>query len=189
MATTPSASAAPATDKTEQPNTKQNELQLEAYKILVGLLEHDEVLLWRRSEALLTISGGLLTILGIMLGLVAGKSEVVPVTPALKLIFAAICLMGVVISILWFLIAKRSEAFYDHWYEQLEFLERDYLSPISVFSIADEYFAKRQIKLGNKLIKLDVLSSRIRISQALQLTPIIFGVVWIVIGGFLLSIP
>ncbi len=155
-------------------------LILEAYKILVKLLESEDSLFWRRNEVLLAINGGMITILAFF-----RSSQPTPIDLTLKVILSTICIIGLVTSLLWLLIVKRTEAFYNHWYEQLKQLEKQYLSPINIFQIADEYFAKRQIKLGQETFKLDLLAGSMRMFRAIQVVSTVFAIIWLVLGIFL----
>jgi hypothetical protein len=158
---------------------KSQELQVEAYKILVSQLQNDDNLFWRRNDVLIAINGGMLTVIGLML-----SSRMI--TPSLTAVSIAICAIGVVVCVLWLLIAKRSEAFYNHWYEQLKFIERQYLTPVRIFQIADEYFSKGYIILGKEHFKLDFLSRSLHMFTAMQILAVIFSIVWFCLGIFLL---
>ncbi len=157
---------------------KEYELPLEAYKLLVSQLQQEESLSWRRIEVFLVVNGGLIGILGLL------RSPGIT-TPTLKPISLAICVFGFVMCFLWLIIVRRSEAFYNHWYEQLKFLEKKYLAPINIFQVADEYFAKGRIKLGQEQFKLDFLSRLIRIYHALIVALLIFMVVWLILAIYL----
>ena len=98
----------------------------------------------------------------------------------------AICAIGVIACIIWLLIAKRSEAFYDHWYEQLKYLEREYLVPIRTFQIAAEFFARGHITLGKESFKLDPLARVMRMFMAMQFLATTFSIVWFCLGLYLL---
>jgi hypothetical protein len=155
------------------------ELQMDAYKILVSMLQNDDNLFWRRNDVLIAINGGMLTVIGLM-----QSSQAPAYTESSKAISVVICGIGVVVCIFWLLIAKRSEAFYNHWVEQLKFLEKEYLTPINTFQIADEFFAKGQIKLGKDFFKLDFLS-RMRMFRAMQFLALVFSFVWLGLGLYL----
>jgi len=157
--------------------SQTQELQLEVYKILVSMLQNDDNLFWRRNEVLIAINGGMLTVIGLM-----RSSQILSATGSIKAISVAICVIEVLVCILWLFIAKRGEAFYNHWYEQLKFLEKEYLSPIRAFQIADEFFLKGQIKLGEEYFKLDFFSRSIHMFAALQIMAIIFSCVWLCLG-------
>lgn len=146
---------------------------LDAYKILAQLLNHEEIMFWRRNEVLLALNGGLVAILGLILPEGAGRS-----TPLLKPLPLLVCAIGIVLFPLWLIIVRRSEAFYNHWYEQAKFLEKEYLVPIRVFQVADEFFSTGQVTLGGKEFRLDRLSSQMRIYHALIALPIFFLATW-----------
>ena len=160
--------------------SKKQELHMEAYKTLVNLLQNEDNMFWRRSEILIAINGGMLTVVGLM-----RSSQLVTATPSSKAISVAICVIGVAVCVFWFLIAKRTEAFYNHWYEQLKFLEKQYLAPIQIFSMAEEFFAKGRLRLGDADFKLG-LSARVGMFTALQTLSLIFSIVWSCIGIYLL---
>jgi len=160
--------------------SNEQKLQLEAYKILVDILQNEDNLFWRRNEILIAINGGMLTVIGLML-----TSQNATIALYTKVISIAICVIGVAVCVFWFQIAKRSEAFYNHWYEQLEFLETQYLAPVQIFSLADKYFSKGHVRIGKKDFKLDVVSSLMRMFTALQVLALIFSIVWLCIGIYL----
>jgi len=159
---------------------KDREVYMEEYKILVNILLQDEVLFWRRSEVFIIINGGLLTILGFL------HPKEVLTNSSLNSLPALISIVGVLLCVLWFFIVKRSEAFYNHWYEHLKYLERTHLQPLDIYTIADEYFTKRRIKFGNQVLKLDFISSRMQMTQALQIASLIFAAIWVVVGFYIL---
>ena len=163
------------------PAAKGQDLHLEAYKILVGMLQNDDNLFWRRNEVLIAINGGMLTAIGLM-----RSSQISNSSLSLKAISIAICIVGVLVCILWFLIAKRSEAFYNHWYEQLKFMESRHLKSINIFRLADEFFLNGRIKLGKEEFKLDPLAHSMRMFAALQILSVIFSFVWLCLGSYLL---
>jgi hypothetical protein len=160
---------------------REYELPLEAYRLLAKLLQHEEALFWRRNDVFLALNGGLVVVLGLIR---PPQAETVNPTP--KILTYMICSIGLVMCFLWLTTVRRSEAFYNHWYEQLKFLEKQYLAPISVFQIADEYFAKGRIKLGEEEFKLDFLSRQMRIYHALIGAPLVFLVAWLSLSVYLL---
>jgi len=174
-------------EKREMPikNGQRNNynLPLEAYKLLVSQLQQEDSLSWKRVEIFLIVNGGLIGILGL------GRSSGVVTTPVQGISLAislAICAMGFFMCFLWLVIVKRSEAFYNHWYEQLKFLEKEYLDPIKVFQLADDYFdKKKEIKLGEEPFKLDRVSRLIHIYHALIVAVIIFMLVWLALAIYL----
>jgi len=99
-----------------------------------------------------------------------------------KAISIAICGMGVLVCFFWFLIARRSEAFYNHWYEQLKFLEKQYLEPVKTFQIADEFFSKGHITLGETFFRLDVFMRMLRMFTIMQFLALMFSLVWLALG-------
>jgi hypothetical protein len=164
----------------QQPDSYK--LPLEAYKLLVSQMQQEESLSWKRIEIFLIVNSGLIGILGL------GRSSGV-MTPPLQgislAISLAICLIGFLMCFLWLIIVKRSEAFYEHWYEQLKFLEKEYLTPINIFQVADEYFAKGEIKMGQEKFKLDRVSRLIHIYHSLIVAVIIFMLIWLTLAFYL----
>ena len=160
-------------------------LPLEAYKLLVSQLQQEDSLSWKRIEIFLIVNGGLIGILGL------GRSSGV-VTPPIQgislAISLAICVIGFFMCFLWLVIVKRSEAFYEHWYEQLKFLEKEYLTPINIFQVADDYFTNGKIKLGQVEFKLDRVSRLIHIYHALIVAVIIFMLVWLALAIYLCKV-
>ena len=154
-----------------QPPSQDN-LALEGYKILVGMLNHEEDLFWTRNQAFLVINGALVTILG----LIAPGGKVSLGSP--KPIELTICLIGILICGLWFMTIRRSEAFYNIWYEQLKYLEKQYLKPLAIFQNAEEFFAQGRIKLGEQELRLDALAKESRIYLATVAAASILLVTW-----------
>ncbi len=163
------------------PTPDQQALHLEAYKILVGMLQHDDEQFWRRTDILMALNGALLTVVNL-----TRPAQSAPAATSWKAVSLAICVVGVVVCAFWFLISKRGEAFYNHWYDQLEFLETHYLSPIQVFRTADDFFSKGTVKLGDEKLELDRLSRSIKIFAAIQALSGIIVLVWVGLGAYLL---
>lgn len=164
------------------PNAPDN--IIEGFKQLCDLLRHEESLFWKRIETFLLISTGLVGILGLF-----GKasqsvlSSVQNVQPAHSgsIFGIIICIIGITMCLFWLIVVRRSEAFYNHWYEQLMFIEDQYLAPLRVFNTADEYFEKGIIELGNKTLELDRLSKIARIYHVMVGIPVVFLLVWITV--------
>lgn len=165
----------------ETPSDTQK-LPLEAYKLLVGMLQQEEMFLWRRSEFFIVINGALYSALGLILpkGDMSGPFS-------LQLIPIIICAVGVVLCLLWLFTTARGEAFFNYWQEHLKYLEHDFLSPIRIFQGADEYFLNRSITLGKEgnELKLPFLARLLKITCALEISSSIFGVVWLILGVYL----
>lgn len=169
----------------EDKQNKNHNLPLEAYKLLVSQLQQEDSLSWKRIEIFLIVNGGLIGILGL------GRSSgvVTPPVQGISLgISLAICAMGFFMCFLWLIIVKRSEAFYNHWYDQLTFLEKEYLTPIKIFQVAEEYFAKGKVMLGQKKLDLDRVSRLIHIYHALIVAVIIFMLVWLALAIYLCKV-
>ena len=155
-------------------------LQLEAYKLLVGMAQQEETFFWRRSEFFIVINGGLFSALGLILPK-DGTSGNHP----LNFVPVTICVVGVVLCLLWLFTAARGEAFFNLWNEQLKYLEQTYLSPIKIYRNADKYFIKGRIKLGKEEFKLNFLARWIKITHALEISSVIFSLVWVVLAVYL----
>jgi hypothetical protein len=162
--------------KAKVPGIKIDEkLSLEAYKILVDLLKKDDTLFWQQNSIFLAINGGLMT----LLGAIQPKDSNIIIPVMMIAISFLICLLAAVICIMWFLISNRFIAFYDHWFEQIKYLEKEYLKPIQVFTWADEYFTgRKELTLGEKYFKLDRVSKFIKISSAIKCLSLTLGTAW-----------
>lgn len=106
-------------------------------------------------------------------------SQASAISSSPRVVSFAISAIGVVTSLLWLIITNRGKAFYSHWYEQLNFLEKQYLAPINIFRTADEYFAKGRIKIGDQEFVLDRLSRGIPIFLAVKVVTTLFIIIWI----------
>lgn len=171
----------------QSPNESDN--IIESFKQLCDFLRHEESIFWKRIETFLLISTGLIGILGFF-GRVSQPvlAPVQNVQPANSgCVFGIIiCVIGIMLCLFWLIVVRRSEAFYNHWYEQLIFIEDNYLSPLRVFNLADEYFEKGIIKLGDKELKLDRVSRIARIYHVMVGIPVMFLFVWITVLIYLL---
>jgi hypothetical protein len=159
---------------------KSSELPLEAYKLLVGLIEHEEQMLWSRNQAFLVINGAMITALGVIR---PSQSPSPTVTP--KEFYLAFCAVSVLANLLWLLIILRSEAFYNYWAEQIKYLEGKYLAPINTFQLGDEYFSKGEVMLGNEKLKLPRGARVLRIYQTLSIVSLGFLAIWVVLAIYL----
>lgn len=161
---------------------KSIDLQLESYRLLVGLVQAEEQLLWSRNQVFLVINGAMVTALGLV-----RPSSNIPLSISSALIsnelYIAICIVGALMNFLWLTMIFRSEAFYNHWFEQLKYLEREYLDPIKIFQYADDYFSKGEITLGNQTFRLPREAKFVKIYKALVITSLGFLMVWIILAG------
>jgi hypothetical protein len=164
--------------KIGQTEKKTNQsVQLEAYKILVNMLNKEDTLSWQQNGILFAINGGLLTALGSIQPKTL-NTEIV----SLNIISVMICLLGVLICIFWHLIANRIESFYNHWYEQLKYLEKTEIESLKIFTIADKFFDEKRINLGEKYFKLRFLSGIIHIFTVIQILTVILIIIWVILG-------
>lgn len=160
-----------------------SDLPLEAYKMLAEIMQSEEKLLWDRNQVFLIINGAMITALGLIRPAQAAPAVGQTLNVgAPKEFFLAICVIGALVSFLWLTTILRSEAFYNHWFEQLKYLERQYLAPIQTFQLADDYFAKGEITLGTEKFKLPREAKIIRIYQALVITAAGFLVTWVILA-------
>jgi hypothetical protein len=164
-----------------EPFVDTQKLPLEAYKLLVGLLQQEETFIWRRSEFFIVVNGALFSALGLIL-----PKDDMSGPFSLRLVPIVICAVGVILCLLWLFTTARGEAFFNYWEEHLKYLEHDFLSPISIFQDVDKYFSKKRIKLGKaKPLKLPFLARLLKITRALEVSSSIFGVVWLILGVYL----
>jgi hypothetical protein len=165
------------------------ELPLEVYKLLVALFEHEEQMSWNRTQAFMVINGVMITALGVIRPTQSTTTNVplpTSMTSTPKELFVAICVIGALISFLWFTTILRSEAFYNHWIDQLKYIEKEYLAPIKTFQLADDYFAKGEVVLGEEKFKLPKVAKVIHIYQVLVLTSVSFLIIWSVLALYLI---
>jgi hypothetical protein len=98
-----------------------------------------------------------------------------------------ICGVGVVLCLLWLFTTARGEAFFNYWQEYLKYLEKDFLSPVSIFQDADKYFLKWSIELGERKLNLGFLPRLLKITRVLEISSLIFAAVWLVLGIYLFT--
>jgi len=150
---------------------EQRQLAIEAYKVLVSVMTHEETLVWRRNEFLFAANGGLMTILGLVFNSIDAP------TPQLVGVFLS--LAGIVLCIVWAYIAERGKAFHEHWYDQLVALEKEFLSPIKVFENADTYFNREgEITLAGDPRRLRSITRRFKIHSVIKILPFLFLLGW-----------
>lgn len=157
------------------PTTKNGQkiLNWESYRLLVDLVKHEEQMLWSRTQLFFILNSAFVAILGYG---GSQKLDGLLTTPAL---FKLVCFYGVFTSVLWPVLLKRTVDFYDHWVEQLKFLESTYPVPIKTFQLADEYFVKGRITLGGHTFEMGRFAKLLRIHQILTLIPLVFLVMWL----------
>jgi hypothetical protein len=148
------------------------------YKELIGLLKAEETLFWSRNQTFLMINAGLVAVVGLTFP--KGLATAGAVNALLAI---AACLVGAGMSALWFLVACRSQAFYDHWYEQLKYYEQQRLTGVEIFQMADSYFDGEKITLGGKDFQLTGWSKRLRIFKASQMTAVLLLLIWVILLG------
>jgi hypothetical protein len=154
-------------------------LPLEGYRALVGLIQHEEGLFWRRVEVLFVFNAALVAIIGLI-----RPEDASQATETQKVLSLMISILGILIAILWLIIVRRSEAFYNYWYEQLEYIEKQYLAPLEIFQVADDYFRTGKATIGRstanqKEIRLDFISRQLKIYHAVIAVPLVFLAGWI----------
>lgn len=155
-----------------------SDLPLEAYKMLAEILGAEEKLLWDRNSVFLVINAAMVT----ALGLIRAAQGPSAAAQSVNIGFFALCIIGALACLLWLTTIFRSEAFYNLWYEQLKFLEKEYLDPIKTFQLADDYFERGEIELGGKKFKLPRTANIIHIYQALMVTSLGFLATWIILA-------
>lgn len=152
---------------------KTRDLALEAYRLLVDLTKHEEEMLWKRTQLFFVLNSAFVGFLGLV-----WSSERGAVANAGLNLFKVVCFYGIFTSLLWPVLIKRTVDFYDHWVEQLKFLESNYLVPINIFNIADKYFVEGTVTFAGQVFKMGRISRQLRIHQLLTFIPFIFLIVW-----------
>jgi hypothetical protein len=169
------------TEVKDQKKDNDQNLHLEAYKILVNMLNKDDNLSWQQNGILIAINGGLLT----ALGSIQPKDPEITIQ-SINVISLVICVLGAAVCSFWHLIANRIESFYNHWYEQLKYLEKTELKSIQVFTIADNFFEKKEMRLGDTTFKLRFMSRLVKIFTVIQILSVLLIGVWIFLGIYFL---
>ncbi len=159
--------------------SKDTELALEAYKLLVNIVLQEEKMVWDRTQTFLIINGALVTAVSILRGVI-GTNE--PAPP--KEIYYVVCIVGFWLGCLWLSVVLRSKAFYDHWFEQLRYLETTHLSPINIYNFAEDYFVQGKLTLGKTTFLLPRRAKLIPIYTALAFTSVLFILIWVAIAIF-----
>ena len=151
---------------------EQRQFAIEAYKVLVSVMTHEETLVWRRNEFLFAANGGLMTILGLVLTTLD--------RPTSSWVGVFLSLGGVALCILWAYVAFRGRAFHDHWYDQLIALEKEYLAPVEVFGKAETCFKDGHVLMAGEERRLDWKARPLKIHSVIILLPILFLIGWLV---------
>lgn len=157
-----------------------SDLPLEAYKMLANIIQSEEKLLWDRNSAFLTINAAMVTALGLIRVTEGPGAQ----EQAFNLGFFALCVIGALECFLWLTTIFRSEAFYNLWYEQLKYLEREHLDPVKTFQLADDYFTKGEIELAGEKLRLPRTAKIMRIYRALAVIPVAFLATWIILAFY-----
>jgi uncharacterized RDD family membrane protein YckC len=89
---------------------------IEGYKQLGDMLRHEEALFWKRMETFLIVNAGLLGILGLFwpeTPSVLGQPQTAQQTYPSELLGITISIVGLIMCLIWLIVVRRSEAFYN----------------------------------------------------------------------------
>lgn len=170
--------------KNESENKSNKKIHsFEFYKELIGYIKHEETQFWSRNQVFLAINAAMLTLLGL-----TQRQQGCLDNISGYIINGALCFFGFIISILWFVIIHRSESFYNHWYEQLKYIENRDHYHLKIFNMADSYFDSGRVLIGKNEFRLSPIAKCLRIFLVVRIISIMVAVIWIALGVYFVSI-
>ena len=157
-------------------NTREYEESriLEGYRQLADQLRHEETLSWKRLETFLVVSSALVAIIGLFWA----NATAGPGFLGLSFIGAAIAFVGLVLSICWIVVVRRSEAFHNFRYLQLIEMEESHLAPLGVFTLADAYFSGDDVSILGESRRLRGIAKIAKIYSIMTAIPVLFAAMW-----------
>jgi len=161
--------------------TEENEIAanaLEGYRQLADQLRHEEALSWKRLETFLVISSALVALIGLFWPKPDAAISPAVVEASRILLVILISAVGLLLSLGWIVVVRRSEAFHDFRYLQLIEAEATHLRPITTFSKADDYFSGETVSIHGEPRRLTGLARWARIYQLMSGVPIVFSLLW-----------
>jgi len=153
-------------------------IALVGYRQLADQLRHEEVLSWKRLETYLVISSALVALIGLFWPKPDTTTSAMPLEGSRILLVLLISAVGLLLSLGWIVVVRRSEAFHDFRYLQLIDAEATSLKPITTFSKADEYFSGHTVSIQGEPRRLSGLARWARIYQLMSAVPFVFSLLW-----------
>ena len=100
------------------------------------------------------------------------------VTAGTKRPLGLVVVFGLLLSLGWIVVVRRSEAFHDFRYLQLIEAEATGLKPITTFTKADDYFSGESVSVLGQPRRLAGPARWARIYQVMSAVPIVFSLLW-----------
>ena len=143
----------------------------ETYHMLIGQLQFEGKLIWTRHQVFIVLNSAILA--GISLGNRPGASNV-----DIRIVYAASA-FGVILCILWFLTAMRSEVYYRYWISQARAVERQMPSSVPVFRDLHRAHRGETVKIGDEVFRFKPIEQFASIGRISRLVAVAFFVIWI----------
>ena len=153
-------------------------IALEGYRQLADQLRHEEALSWKRLETFLVISSALVALIGLFWPKPDATASASALEGSRILLVLLISAVGLLLSLGWIVVVRRSEAFHDFRYLQLIEAEATDLRPVTTFSKADDYFSGESVAIQGEPQRLAGLARWARIYQVMSAVPIVFSLLW-----------
>jgi hypothetical protein len=157
-------------DVVDTKNLDQEHL-LETYHMLIGQLQFEGNLIWTRHQVFIILNSAIFA--GLSLSNRPGTSDV-----DIRIVYAA-SLFGIVLCILWFLTAIRSEVYYRYWITQARDVEGQMNASIPILHNLHLAHRGEAVEIGNDVFVFRRIERFASISRISRLVAIAFFVIWV----------
>jgi hypothetical protein len=151
-------------------NPDQGKLS-ETYHMLIGQLQFEGKLIWTRHQVFIVLNSAILA--GISLSNPPAASS-----PDIRIIYAA-STFGIILCILWFLTAMRSEVYYRYWISQARVVEGQMTSSVPVLRDLHRAHCGEPVKIGDEVFRFKPVERFASIGRISRLVAIAFFIIWI----------
>jgi hypothetical protein len=148
----------------------------EIYKMLIGQLQYEGNLIWTRHQVFIVLNSIIFTAVSL-----SGRSETFGTD--ILIVYAASA-FGMSLCVLWFLTAKRSEAYYRYWISQTREVEAKIKSSIPVFVDLHRAHKGESVNIGNETFRFTRIERFASIGKISRWVAIAFFIIWIGLAIF-----
>ena len=151
-------------------NLSQEDLS-ETYHMLIGQLQFEGKLIWTRHQVFIVLNSAIFA--GISLSNRPGVSDT-----DIRIVYAASA-FGIILCILWFLTALRSQVYYRYWISQARAVESQMTSRVPVFQDLHRAHHGEPVRIGNEVFRFRLMEQFASISRISRFVAIAFFIIWV----------
>jgi hypothetical protein len=143
----------------------------EIYHMLIGQLQFEGKLIWTRHQVFFVLNSAIFA--GLSLSNRPGVTGI-----DVRIVYAA-SVFGVVLCVLWFLTAIRSQVYYRYWITQTRAIENRMNSSSTVFRDLYRAHLGEVVKIGDEEFSFKPIERFASISRISRFVAVAFTVIWI----------